>query len=120
MITRSGASEWIFSNASSPLRATPASRNSPELSMVSASIRRKKALSSATRTDGTSEGDGTMHHRRDLDLATVHIEPHRAAERTPDCLTQQGDPGTRHGVPRGDDVPFSHLDRPRRGQRGEH
>ena len=55
----------------------PGTRRLP--STTSLSSRRKKGLSSTTRTVRGSEGLDTMRHRGDLDPAVRHPEPHRPA-----------------------------------------
>src|SRR5215210_6280008 len=120
MRTRSGSWSWTFCTASIPFRAVPTTRNSRLASTTSLSSRRKKGLSSTTRTVRGSEGLGTMRHRRYLDPSVRHPEPHGPAEVAPGGLAHDRDPLVVQRLARGHDVALAHLNRAGGAEPGEH
>src|SRR5690348_10472921 len=73
-VTISGSRAWICFNASSPLRAVPATRNSPLVDRISLTNFRMNALSSTTRTVRLLE-DTLPHLERLHHHATIaHVE----------------------------------------------
>src|SRR3954469_15284221 len=118
--TRSGASALTFLNASMPSRAVATTQNSPDPSTTSVSMRRKKALSSTTSTRPGLEVLDAMSNRADFHRAVAHPHPNGAAKVSSHGLRHQGNAMRLQGVPSGEQVPLSHLDGSRRGQRGEH
>src|SRR5471032_1856403 len=78
-VTMSGSSACTFSNASTPLRAVPHTRNPSSEVIISATTLRMNALSSTTSTERTSEDTGAFGHRPHGHFAVGHIERHGAA-----------------------------------------
>src|SRR5512146_217201 len=120
IVTMSGTYLWSFRSASCPSRAVATTRNSPEASMISVSTRRKRALSSTTRTDGSSERSVTIDQRPDRDRPVGHPEAHRAAGGAAGGLGHDRDAEGRQRLPAGDDVALAHLHGAHRRQVGEH
>src|SRR5690242_13678181 len=120
IVTRSGTSLWIFLSASSPSLATPTTRNSPEASMISDSTRRKSALSSTTRTVGSSEGTFTGRQGPDEERAVHGLQADGAPGGAAGVLGGDLDPLLLEHLARRHHVPLPHLHRPRGAQVPEH
>src|ERR1043165_304188 len=108
-VTMSGFSAWICLSASSPLRAVPATSNSPESAIVCEMRRRMNALSSTTSTRARSELMPASFHRAHAHAAVVHVERHAAPEIQPDVF---GDDRHTRRLERGarcDDVPLADV-----------
>src|SRR6478752_7498338 len=120
IVTRSGTSLWILRSASSPSHATPTTWNSPDASMISDRMRRKSALSSTTRTVGRSDRFFTGAEGADHQEAIHRLHPDGAADNPSRRLRLDRDPVVLQHLAGGDDIPLSHLHRPRRGEVAEH
>src|SRR5215207_6547263 len=120
MSTMSGSWSCTFCRASIPFRAVPTTRNSRLPSTTSLSSRRKKGLSSTTRTVRDSEDLDAMRHRRDLESAVRHPEPHGPAEVASGGLADDGHAVLVERLARGHDVALAHLDGAGRPEPAEH
>src|SRR5688572_25818611 len=119
-VTRSGSRAWTFFNASSPFRAVPMTRNSPEPSIISETSLRMNALSSTTRTVGSLEDDMAGLERFDGQPSIAHIEVHAAAVIAANVLRHDRNAGVLERGPRRNDVSLADLQTRRRQERGEH
>src|SRR5262245_5496380 len=103
-----------------PLVAVPTTRNWPEPATISEIIRRKKALSSTTRTEGRSKLIERAPDRTHLDFPIGGVKPHRAPLRASHGLgNDRNTVSTQHLATR-HDVAISHLDGAGRVEAGEH
>src|SRR4051812_38896887 len=105
----SGTWSCTFRSASSPFLAVATTRNSPVPSTTSVRSRRKKGLSSTTRTVGRSERVDTMRHGGDLDLTIEHPEPHGPAVVPAHRDAHQRDAGLVKHLAGGHHVALAHL-----------
>src|SRR5688500_18490518 len=119
-VTRSGSRVWIFLSASSPLRAVPTTRNSPEPSTISDTSLRMNALSSTTSTVGSLEDDMSRLERLYGQAAVAHVEVHATAVVATDLLGDERNPRVLERRPGRYDVPFADLEPTRRQQRCKH
>src|SRR5918911_1325276 len=92
-VTMSGSRACTFFRASSPLRAAPTTRNSPDASITSATSFRMKALSSTTSTVRAAplEDDIALHHGFHDHLARGYVEVHAPPVRAAHVLGEDGD-----------------------------
>src|SRR5918995_824852 len=118
--TTSGAWARTFRSASMPSRAVATTWNSPEPSSTSVRSRRKKGLSSTTRTRLGSEMLDTVRHRNHFYSAIGDVEANGTPEITTHRLSDQWYGVTVQHLSGGHQITLSHADRAGRRKGSEH
>src|SRR6184192_1633343 len=125
IVTSSGLRVWTFCSASRPLRAVPATRNSPELSRICEMSRRINALSSTTSTESGglarwSPGVATLEdtiaflERSHLDASVVEEKMDAPAVIAPHIFGDDRHAVLGQHLTSGGDVPIADVDSARR------
>src|SRR5437868_10617572 len=131
IVTSSGSRVCTFCSASSPLRAVPATRNSPELSRICEIKRRMNALSSTTSTDGggivgwspvgaTLEDTIALLERSHLYPSVVQVEMDAPPVIAADVLGDDRHAIRLERLTSGSDIAIADVDAARRQQIREH